>query len=84
MPHYQLLVDRSSTLARLEVQVEPSPAVVERCQGFDAAHPILLDLQRRVAERLAKAIGLSVTLTLVPPRSVPRSEGKAVRVVEKR
>jgi phenylacetate-CoA ligase len=83
VPHYQLLVDRSSTLARLEVQVEPAPAVVARCQGFDAAHPILLDLQRRVSDRLSKAIGLSVTLTLVPPRSVPRSEGKAVRVVEK-
>lgn len=83
VPHYQLVVDRSTTLARLEVQVEPSAAVVARCDGFDAAHPILVDLQRRVAERLSKAIGLSVTLTLVPPRSVPRSEGKAVRVVEK-
>lgn len=83
VPHYQLVVDRSSTLARLEVQVEPAPAVVARCAGFDAAHPILVDLQRRVAERLAKAIGLSVTLTLAAPRSLPRSEGKAVRVVEK-
>ncbi|HEY7521066.1 MAG TPA: phenylacetate--CoA ligase [Methylomirabilota bacterium] len=83
VPHYQLVVDRSSTLARLEVQVEPSPAVVARCAGFDASHPILVELQRRVGDRLAKAIGLSVTLTLVAPRTVPRSEGKAVRVVEK-
>jgi phenylacetate-CoA ligase len=83
VPHYQLVVDRSSTLARLEVQVEPAPAVAARCAGFDPAHPILRDLQRRVAERLSKAIGLSVTVTLVPPRTVPRSEGKAVRVVEK-
>ena len=83
VPHYQLVVDRSSTLARLEVQVEPAPAVVARCGGFDAAHPVLADLQRRVTDRLSKAIGLSVALTLVPPRTVPRSEGKAVRVVEK-
>jgi len=40
-----------TTLARLEVQVEPAPAVVERCGGFDAAHPILVDLRRRVGER---------------------------------
>ena len=84
VPHYQLLVDRRTTLARLEVQVEPAPAVVERCGGFDATHPVLVDLRRRVAERLAKAIGLSVELTLVAPRTLPRSEGKAVRVIEQR
>jgi phenylacetate-CoA ligase len=83
VPHYQLIVDRSSTLARLEVQVEPSAAVVARCDGFDPAHPILVELQRRVAARLASAIGLTVALTLVAPRTVPRPEGKAVRVVEK-
>src|SRR2546427_10210651 len=84
VPHYKLLVARRTTLARLEVQVEPAPAVVERCGGFDAAHPVLVDLRRRIGERLAKAIGLSVEVTLVAPRTLPRSEGKAVRVVEKR
>jgi len=83
-PHYQLIVDRTSTLARLEVQVEPSPAVVDRCGGFDAGHPTLAELRRRIGERLAKAIGLSAEVTLLPPRTLPRSEGKAVRVIEKR
>jgi phenylacetate-CoA ligase len=84
VPQYQLVVDRTATLARLEVQVEPAPAVVERCGGFDAAHPALVELRARVRERLARAIGLSVELTLVAPRTLPRSEGKAVRVIEKR
>jgi phenylacetate-CoA ligase len=84
VPHYQLLVDRTTTLARLEVQVEPAPAVIERCGGFDPGHPALVDLQHRVGQRLSKAIGLTVELSLVAPRTVPRSEGKAVRVVEKR
>jgi phenylacetate-CoA ligase len=84
VPHYQLLVDRTTTLARLEVQVEPAPAVIERCGGFDPGHPTLVDLQHRVGQRLSKAIGLTVELSLVAPRTVPRSEGKAVRVVEKR
>src|SRR5205823_8866489 len=60
VPHYQLLVDRRTTLARLEVQVEPAPAVVERCGGFDVTHPVLVDLRRRVGERLARAIGLKI------------------------
>jgi phenylacetate-CoA ligase len=84
VPHYQLVVDRTSTLARLEVQVELAPAVVARCGGFDTAHPALVELRGRVRERLASATGLSADVTLVAPRTLPRSEGKAVRVVEKR
>jgi phenylacetate-CoA ligase len=84
VPHYQLVVDRSGALAQLEVHVEPAPSVVERCGGFDAGHPTLVELGRRVGERLSKAIGLRVDVRLAPPHTVPRSEGKAVRVVEKR
>ena len=84
VPHYQLVVDRRSTLATLEVHVEPGPELVERCGGFDAEHPVIASLRRRVAERLQKAIGLSVQLTIVAPRTLPRSEGKAVRVIERR
>jgi phenylacetate-CoA ligase len=83
-PHYLLVVDRTATLARLEIQVEPAPALLERCGGFRADHPLLADLRRRVAERLRQAIGLSVEPTLVAPQTIPRSEGKAVRVIEKR
>jgi phenylacetate-coenzyme A ligase PaaK-like adenylate-forming protein len=36
-----------------------------------------------VAARLRAALGLGVEVTLVPPRTIPRSEGKAVRVVER-
>lgn len=82
-PHYQLVVDRSSTLAALEVQVEPAPAVVEGCGGFHAEHPAIAALRARVAERLRQATGLTVRLTIVAPRTLPRSEGKAVRVVER-
>ena len=84
VPHYELVVDRRATLATLEVLVEPAPALVERCGGFDATHPMLAGLRARAAERLEKAIGLSVELTIVAPRTLPRSEGKAVRVIERR
>ena len=84
LPNYQLIVDRTSTLARLEVQVEVVPALLARCGGFDTAHPALADLRRRVGEQLTKTIGLRAEVTLVAPRTLPRSEGKAVRVIEKR
>src|SRR5438445_3939615 len=83
VPHYQLVLDRGTALARLEVQVEPSPELVARCGGFSADHPEIVTLRRRAAEWLQRAIGLSVELTIVAPRTIPRSEGKAVRVIER-
>jgi phenylacetate-CoA ligase len=83
VPCYQLIVDRTATLARLEVQVEPSPGFVERCGGFRDDHPAVAALRARVSGRLRERLGLGVELTLVAPRTLPRSEGKAVRVVER-
>jgi phenylacetate-CoA ligase len=82
-PHYLLVVDRSATLARLEVQVEPAAALLARCGGFRADHPELAAVRRDVIRRLHEVTGLSVDLVLVAPHTIPRSEGKAVRVVEK-
>jgi phenylacetate-CoA ligase len=82
-PHYQLVIDRAATLARLEVQVEPTLELIARCGGFAADHPEILSLRRRAAEQLRQATGLSIELTIVAPRTLPRSEGKAVRVIER-
>ena len=81
-PHYQLVVDRAATLARLEVQVETAPAhralrwLRRRPSGDHVA-------RRRAAEQLRQATRLSVELSIVAPRTIPRSEGKAVRVIER-
>jgi len=83
-PYYQLVVDRGTTLARLEVQVEPGPALIARCGGFSPDHPEIAALRRRAADQVRQATGLSVELTIVAPRTIPRSEGKAVRVIERR
>jgi phenylacetate-CoA ligase len=83
-PHYVLLVDRTTTLAKLEVQVEPAPALLAACGGFQPDHPRLTTLRRQVIDRLREVTGLGMELTLVAPRTIPRSEGKAVRVIERR
>jgi phenylacetate-CoA ligase len=82
-PHYQLVVDRGATLARLEVQVEPAPELIARCGGFAADHPEIASLRRRATQQLRQATGLGIELTIVAPRTIPRSEGKAVRVIER-
>ena len=84
-PHYQLVVDRTTTLASLEVRVEPSAALLARAGQavLEEGGPVAQAIRRDVSERLRAAIGLGVDVTLVPPRTLPRSEGKAVRVIDR-
>lgn len=82
-PHYLLVVDRRATLARVEVQVEATPDFLARAGGLDEERPEAAALRARVGGRLQAALGLTVDVRLVPPGGLPRSEGKAVRVVER-
>lgn len=82
-PHYQLLVDRSGTLPRLEVQVEPAEALLRMWGGWQEDRPELARLRETVETRLRAALALTTEVRILPPKSVPRSEGKAVRVIQR-
>jgi phenylacetate-CoA ligase len=82
-PHYQLVVDRSEGFPRLEIHVEPSEGLVRRWGRFEPGHPDLMALRQRIGERLRATLALSPEVVIDPPKTIPRSEGKAVRVVEK-
>ncbi|HET8576469.1 MAG TPA: phenylacetate--CoA ligase [Methylomirabilota bacterium] len=83
-PHYQLVVDRTQAFPTLAVHVEPAETLVQAWGGFDSAKPEIVSLASRVAERLRGHLGLNPEIAIVPPKTIPRSEGKAVRVVERR
>ena len=83
-PHYQLVVDRSQGFPAIEVHVEPSEALVREWGAFDSARPEVMSLATRVRELLRAHLGLNPEVAIVPPKTIPRSEGKAVRVVERR
>ena len=83
-PHYQLVVDRTQEFPRLAVHVEPAEGVVAGWGGFVAGGAQVVALAGRVGERLRGHLGLNPEIAIVPPKSIPRSEGKAVRVVERR
>ena len=82
-PHYQLVVDRRQAFPRLEVHVEPADLLVQRWGGFDPAHAEVGALRQRVADRLRALLALGPEVVVVAPKTIPRSEGKAVRVVER-
>lgn len=77
-PHYLLVVDRVGSLDQLEVQVE----VNETC-FFDEVRE-LEGRQELLQHRIEEILGIAVRIRLVEPKSIPRSEGKAVRVIDKR
>jgi phenylacetate-CoA ligase len=83
-PHYQLLVDRRAAFPTLAVQVEPLERLVREWGGFEQARPEIAALSARVAECLRGHLGLNPEIAVVAPGTIPRSEGKAVRVVERR
>jgi phenylacetate-CoA ligase len=72
-PHYQLLVDREGTMDELIVQCEPSTPNVDP-----------LGLRAAVERVLKEQLGIRVHADVLEAGQVPRSEGKAVRVVDRR
>jgi phenylacetate-CoA ligase len=77
-PHYQLVVERKGSLDVLEVQIEVTESIF-----FDE-----MKLQRAFLEKIQKkvesVIGVGVSVKLVEPQSIPRFEGKASRVIDRR
>jgi phenylacetate-CoA ligase len=78
LPHYQIVLTREHDLDAMAVHVEVTAEV------FSDKVRVLEDLQRRLGEAIEHVTGLRVEVRLVEPRSIPRSEGKARRVLDKR
>ncbi len=77
-PHYQLIITREGTLDYLEVLVEVTEEL------FSDKIKNMETLSNTISQRLNSVLQLSAKITLVEPRSIPRSEGKANRVIDKR
>ncbi|MEI6751896.1 MAG: phenylacetate--CoA ligase [Paludibacter sp.] len=76
--HYMLYVDKINNLDTLELKVELDEAnMMETIRD-------LQNLSKKIEHALNSAIGLSVKVTLVEPKTIARSEGKAVRVIDNR
>jgi phenylacetate-CoA ligase len=77
-PHYQLIVDREGNLDDLEIWVEVSERL------FSDQVRRLEDLEAKIKREIASVLGISSRIKLVEPKTIPRSEGKAKRIIDKR
>jgi phenylacetate-CoA ligase len=72
-PHYQLVVERTGAMDELSLQCEPADATVDTTA-----------LLARVGRVLHDQLGIRVRVEVLACGAVPRSEGKAVRVIDRR
>ena len=77
-PHYLLIVDRENNLDSLEVMVEVNE------KFFSDEIKELSILSNRIGATLKSALGVACKVRLVEPKTIERSIGKAVRVIDKR
>lgn len=78
-PHYVLIVDREAgRMDEVEVWVELSESV------FNDEVRRIEDLEHRIRTGISTTLGISIRVKLVEPRTIPRSEGKAKRVMDRR
>lgn len=77
-PVYMLVIDRINNRDTLQVQVEV------RKDYFSDELGAMLQLRKRLADNLKSVLSISADVRLMEPNSIPRSEGKSVRVIDKR
>ena len=77
-PHYLLIVDRINNLDSLELKVEVDE------EFFQDKISQLEALRQKLQVNLENSLGLSIKVTLVEPKMIERSDGKAKRVIDKR
>ena len=76
--NYQIIVDRVNNSDTLEVQVEMTPELFSDNLGK------ISDVEKQLIGSLKAMLGIYAKVRLVAPKSITRSEGKAVRVIDKR
>ena len=76
--NYQIIVDRVNNSDTIEVQVEMTPEM------FSDNLSVVSEKEKELVNGLKAMLGIYAKVKLVAPKSIVRSEGKAVRVIDKR
>ena len=77
-PNYQIEVDRVNNTDTLDINVELSP------EQFSDTVKDVAAKEKALAAAITQMLGIRPAVHLVAPKSITRSEGKAVRVIDKR
>jgi len=81
-PHYQVVIERDGALDRFEVHCELTQEYASEIGTQDPA--VLTPLVKEICHMIKCSLGVTVVLRVLPPNSLLRSEGKAIRIVDNR
>ena len=76
--NYQILVGRKNNSDTIEVQVEMTQEMFSDNAG------VVTEREKKLVDALKAMLGIYVKVSLVSPKTIARSEGKAVRVIDQR
>ena len=76
--NYQIIVSRENNTDKLEVQVEMTPEM------FSDNLSTVASREKELVDAMKSMLGIYAIVKLVAPKSITRSEGKAVRIIDKR
>ncbi len=81
-PQYQVVIEREGALDRFEVHCELTPEFASQHANSD--DPATKALVKDICHAIKNSLGVSVVLRILPPNSIARTEGKAIRIVDNR
>ena len=77
-PQYVIIVKKKGYLDTISIDVESRPEV------YEAGKEKITEIEKKIASKIKGIIGIGVTVRIVPPKTITRSEGKARRVFDQR
>ncbi len=77
-PNYQIIVDRENNTDTFDINVELAP------EQFSDKVKDITEREKALVAAMRSMLGIGPKVHLLPPKSIVRSEGKAVRVIDKR
>lgn len=78
LPVYQIILTREHGLDNIEVDIEVNERI------FQDKIAAIEDIKAKIAHSIERTLGIRVSVKMLAPNSIPRSEGKAKRVIDKR
>ena len=80
-PHFQVQLKRENNLDIVELHVEITEAVYGQING-NMGNEYIAAIKKAVQHSMKNHCLVSMNVKVLPPRSIPRSEGKAIRVID--
>lgn len=83
VPHYQIHLTQNGTMDSVELHVEADEEYFNACNK-DTNHPRIKELAKKVQHSMKSNCLVTMNVKVLEPKSIPRSQGKAVRIVDRR